>query len=179
MAYATIAGLPVQYGLYCAVVPMLVYAALVTPRPLSVSTTSSIALITGATVVAVAGDEPAAVASTLAVVVGVVFLAGGVLRLGFVADFVSDSVLARLKVGMGLVIVADQLGVRRSSGDRMSPIAATTTMAPSTGLWEVSNTGASTRTVRAARPAVKTEARRVSAPAQSFTAVCDRPPPGG
>jgi sulfate permease, SulP family len=94
MAYATIAGLPVQYGLYCALVPMLVYAALGTSRPLSVSTTSSISLITGATVVAVAADEPAAVASTLAVVVGVVLLASGVLRLGFVADFVSDSVLA-------------------------------------------------------------------------------------
>jgi SulP family sulfate permease len=110
MAYATIAGLPVQYGLYCAFVPMLVYAALGTSRPLSVSTTSSISLITGATVVAVAANEAAAVATTLAVVVGVVLLVGGVMRLGFVADFVSDSVLAGFKVGMGLVIVADQLG---------------------------------------------------------------------
>jgi sulfate permease, SulP family len=110
MAYATIAGLPVQYGLYCAFVPMLVYAALGTSRPLSVSTTSSISLITGATVIAVAADQAAAVASTLAVVVGVVLLVAGVMRLGFVADFISDSVLAGFKVGMGLVIVADQLG---------------------------------------------------------------------
>jgi SulP family sulfate permease len=110
MAYATIAGLPVQYGLYCAFVPMLVYAGLGTSRPLSVSTTSSISLITAATVVAVAADEAAAVASTLAVVVGVILLAAGVMRLGFVADFISDSVLAGFKVGMGLVIVADQLG---------------------------------------------------------------------
>jgi sulfate permease, SulP family len=109
MAYATIAGLPVQYGLYCALVPMLVYAALGTSRPLSVSTTSSISLITGATVVSVGGDAPAA-ASTLAVLVGAVLLVAGFLRLGFVSDFVSDSVLAGFKVGMGLVILADQLG---------------------------------------------------------------------
>ena len=109
MAYATIAGLPVQYGLYCALVPMLVYAALGTSRPLSVSTTSSISLITGATVVSVGGDAPA-VASTLAVLVGAVLLVAGILRLGFVSDFVSDSVLAGFKVGMGLVILADQLG---------------------------------------------------------------------
>jgi sulfate permease, SulP family len=109
MAYATIAGLPVQFGLYCAFVPMVVYAALGTSRPLSVSTTSSISLITAATLASVEGD-PATVASTLAVLVGAVLLAAGALRLGFVADFVSDSVLAGFKVGIGLVIAADQLG---------------------------------------------------------------------
>jgi SulP family sulfate permease len=109
MAYATIAGLPVQFGLYCAFVPMVVYAALGTSRALSVSTTSSISLITAATLASVEGD-PATVASTLAVLVGAVLLAAGALRLGFVADFVSDSVLAGFKVGIGLVIAADQLG---------------------------------------------------------------------
>jgi SulP family sulfate permease len=109
MAYATIAGLPVQFGLYCAFVPMVVYAALGTSRPLSVSTTSSISLITAATLGSVEGD-PTTVASTLAVLVGAVLLAAGAIRLGFVADFVSDSVLAGFKVGIGLVIAADQLG---------------------------------------------------------------------
>jgi SulP family sulfate permease len=110
MAYATIAGLPVEYGLYCALVPMLVYAALGTSRPLSVSTTSSISLITGATVATVAAGDRAAIASTLAVLVGAVLLLAGLLRLGFVADFVSDPILAGFKVGMGLVIAGDQLG---------------------------------------------------------------------
>ena len=47
MAYATIAGLPVQVGLYTALVPMVVYALLGTSRPLSVSTTTTIAILTG------------------------------------------------------------------------------------------------------------------------------------
>lgn len=48
MAYATIAGLPVQVGLYSALVPMLIYAFLGTSRPLSVSTTTTIAILTSA-----------------------------------------------------------------------------------------------------------------------------------
>ena len=46
MAFATIAGLPVQVGLYTALVPMVVYAVLGTSRPLSVSTTTTIAVLT-------------------------------------------------------------------------------------------------------------------------------------
>src|SRR5688572_24570195 len=48
LAYATIAGLPVQVGLYTASVPMVVYALLGTSRPLSVSTTTTLAILTGA-----------------------------------------------------------------------------------------------------------------------------------
>src|SRR5438309_9454934 len=48
LAYATIAGLPVQVGLYTALVPMAVYALLGSSRPLSVSTTTTIAILTGA-----------------------------------------------------------------------------------------------------------------------------------
>ncbi|MGH7168643.1 MAG: SulP family inorganic anion transporter, partial [Nitrospiraceae bacterium] len=48
MAYATIAGLPVQVGLYTAFLPMLIYAVFGTSRPLSVSTTSTIAILAGA-----------------------------------------------------------------------------------------------------------------------------------
>jgi MFS superfamily sulfate permease-like transporter len=46
MAYATIAGLPVQIGLYTALVPMVIYAVLGTSRPLSVSTTTTLAILT-------------------------------------------------------------------------------------------------------------------------------------
>lgn|SRR5262245_14541273 len=46
MAYATIAGLPVQVGLYTAFLPMVIYAALGTSRPLSVSTTTTLAILT-------------------------------------------------------------------------------------------------------------------------------------
>jgi SulP family sulfate permease len=111
MAYATIAGLPLQYGLYCALVPTAVYALLGTSRPLSVSTTSSISLLT-ATVIAETGGtaDPATVASLLAILAGGFLLAAGVLRLGFIADFISRPILDGFKVGMGLTIVASQLG---------------------------------------------------------------------
>ncbi len=111
MAYATIAGLPLQYGLYCALVPTAVYALLGTSRPLSVSTTSSISLLT-ATVIAETGGaaDPAMVASLLAILAGGFLLAAGILRLGFIADFISRPILDGFKVGMGLTIVASQLG---------------------------------------------------------------------
>ena len=48
MAYATIAGLPIQVGLYTAIVPMAIYAVLGTSRPLSVSTTTTIAILSAA-----------------------------------------------------------------------------------------------------------------------------------
>ncbi len=112
MAFATIAGLPVQVGLYTALVPMVVYAVLGTSRPLSVSTTTTIAVLTGSALGNVA--QGAAVdllvaAATLAVMVGLVLLAAGLLRLGFVANFISEPVLVGFKSGIGFVIVVDQL----------------------------------------------------------------------
>jgi high affinity sulfate transporter 1 len=113
MAYATIAGLPVQAGLYVATVPMVAYATLGTSRPLSVSTTSTISAITAAAVALTAGGDPAratAAAATLAALAGLLLLAAGVLRLGFVADFISAPVLAGFKAGTALLIAAGQLG---------------------------------------------------------------------
>ncbi|HKC51687.1 MAG TPA: SulP family inorganic anion transporter [Myxococcota bacterium] len=112
MAYATIAGLPVQVGLYTAFVPMLVYALFGTSRPLSVSTTTTIAiLVAGALSDSVqgGGGELATASATLAVLVGAMLVLASVLRLGFVANFISDPVLAGFKSGIGLVIVADQI----------------------------------------------------------------------
>ncbi|MEJ2600140.1 MAG: SulP family inorganic anion transporter [Anaerolineales bacterium] len=89
MAYATIAGLPVQVGLYTALVPMLIYALLGTSKPLSVSTTSTIAILTASELATVAaGGSPADIlvtASVLALLVGVFLLLASLLRLGFIA----------------------------------------------------------------------------------------------
>jgi len=57
MAYASIAGLPVEVGLYTALVPMLIYALLGTSRPLSVSATSTIAMLTAAELARVVGSS--------------------------------------------------------------------------------------------------------------------------
>jgi MFS superfamily sulfate permease-like transporter len=114
VAYASLAGLPVQVGLYVATVPMVVYALVGTSRPLSVSSTSTISILTaGALVDTGAADDPSravAAASLLALLVGGILAIAGLLRMGFLADFISSPVLAGFKAGMGLVIAASQLG---------------------------------------------------------------------
>lgn len=113
MAYAIIAGLPVQAGLYVAVVPMFVYAILGTSRQLSVSTTTTLAILTGSQLALVVPDgDPSkmlAAASALALLSGGFLLLAGILRLGFLANFISDPVLTGFKAGIGLVIVVEQL----------------------------------------------------------------------
>jgi sulfate permease, SulP family len=113
MAYATIAGLPLQVGLYTAIVPTAVYALLGTSRPLSVSTTTTIAILAAAELgrAAPGGDAGALIAAsaTLAVLVGAMLVLAAVLRLGFVANFISEPVLTGFKSGIGLVIVIDQV----------------------------------------------------------------------
>ena len=114
VAYASLAGLPVRFGLYVATVPMVVYALVGTSRPLSVSSTSTISILTaGALVDTGTADDPAravAAASLLALLVGGILAIAGLLRMGFLADFISSPVLAGFKAGMGLVIAASQLG---------------------------------------------------------------------
>jgi len=124
MAYATIAGLPVEIGLYTAFIPMVIYAILGTSRPLSFSTTSTIAILVAAELAVVApGRSPGELivaTATLAVLVGAFLLLAGILRMGFIANFISDPVLTGFKAGVGLVIVVDQvpklLGVHFAKG---------------------------------------------------------------
>jgi sulfate permease, SulP family len=113
MAYATIAGLPVQVGLYTAFLPMVIYAVLGTSRPLSVSTTTTLAILTGVALGEVApGGDPASLSTacaTLTLLVGAILVLAGLLHLGFVANFISEPVLTGFKAGIGLVIVLDQI----------------------------------------------------------------------
>ncbi|MDR6610133.1 SulP family inorganic anion transporter [Pseudomonas synxantha] len=113
LAYATIAGLPVQVGLYTVLVPMVIYAVLGTSRPLSVSTTTTLAILAGSALGQVSPDGDAATllaaSATLALMVGAILIVAGLLRLGFVANFISEPVLVGFKAGIGVVIVLDQL----------------------------------------------------------------------
>jgi sulfate permease, SulP family len=113
MAYATIAGLPVQVGLYTAFVPMLIYALTGSSRPLSVSTSTTLAILTGAQLSLLVPDGDAAAlqraSATLVLMVGAILLLAAALRLGFVANFISEPVLTGFKAGIGVVIVADQV----------------------------------------------------------------------
>ena len=124
MAYATIAGLPVHVGLYTAFVPMIIYAVLGTSRPLSVSTTTTIAILTASNLGQVVPSGDAAdlmrASATLTLLVGAILVLASVLRLGFVANFISEPVLIGFKAGIGLVIVLDQvpkiLGIHFAKG---------------------------------------------------------------
>jgi high affinity sulfate transporter 1 len=113
MAYATVAGLPVSVGLYTAFVPMIVYALLGTSRVLSVSSTTTLAILAGTQLGLVVPDgDPARLivaAATLTALTGALLIGASVLRLGFVANFISTPVLTGFKAGIGLVIVLDQI----------------------------------------------------------------------
>jgi SulP family sulfate permease len=113
MAYATVAGLPVAVGLYTAFVPMILYALLGTSRVLSVSSTTTLAILAGTQLgLAVPDGDPGrlvAAVATLSALVGIALLLAAALRLGFVANFISAPVLTGFKAGIGLVIVLDQV----------------------------------------------------------------------
>jgi SulP family sulfate permease len=113
MAYAAIVGLPVEVGLYTVFIPMVIYAFFGTSRPLSVSTTTTIAILTATELAMTAPNGTAAeylaAASTLAMLVGAMLVLASVFRLGFIANFISDPVLTGFKAGIGLVIVVDQV----------------------------------------------------------------------
>ncbi|MEK1897371.1 MAG: SulP family inorganic anion transporter [Rhizobium sp.] len=113
MAYATVAGLPVSVGLYTAFVPMIVYAFLGTSRVLSVSSTTTLAILTATELGLVVPDGDAgrliAATATLTALTGLLLMAASVLRFGFVANFISSPVLTGFKAGIGLVIVLDQV----------------------------------------------------------------------
>jgi high affinity sulfate transporter 1 len=113
MAYASVAGLPVAVGLYTAFVPMIIYALLGSSRVLSVSSTTTLAILAGTQLgLAVPDGDPAKLVTataTLTALVGVMLLVARLMRLGFVANFISTPVLTGFKAGIGLVIVLDQV----------------------------------------------------------------------
>jgi len=113
MAYAAVAGLPVSVGLYTAFVPLILYAFLGSSRVLSVTSTTTLAILTGTQLGTVVPDgDPAKLlvaTATLTALSGCILLACALLRFGFVANFISAPVLTGFKAGIGLVIVFDQV----------------------------------------------------------------------
>lgn len=142
MAYAMIAGLPVQVGLYTALVPMVIYAVLGTSRVLSVSTTTTLAILTAAQLGQVVPNGDAAAllnaSATLTLLVGAALLLACGLRLGFVANFISEPVLVGFKAGIGLAIVVDQvpkiLGIHFPRGTFLQNVISTVHNLPKSSL---------------------------------------------
>ena len=124
LAYALLAGLPAEVGLYASVAPLVVYALFGTSRVLAVGPVAVVSLMTAAAIGehAVAGS-PAywAVAITLAFLSGILLLAMGLLRLGFLANFLSHPVISGFITASGLLIAMSQvktiLGIRAEGHD--------------------------------------------------------------
>jgi high affinity sulfate transporter 1 len=113
MAYADLAGLPPAVGLYTILLPMAVYVLFGSSRILSVSTTTTLGILTATALkdIGAGGDAAQMVqqAALLAMLVGVLLILAGILRLGLLANFISDPVLTGFKAGIGLAIIIDQL----------------------------------------------------------------------
>lgn len=113
LAYALLAGLPPEAGLYASIVPILLYTVFGTSRVLAVGPVAVVSLMTAATIgqVAEAGTAGYAVAAlTLAFLSGGILLLMGVLRLGFLANFLSHPVISGFISASGILIAASQIG---------------------------------------------------------------------
>jgi sulfate permease, SulP family len=124
IAYAQIAQLPPQAGLFAAFGGLLGYGLFGSSRQLIVSPTSATAAISAALVAPVALGDPARfrdLSAALAILVGIVLVVLGVLHVGFVSRFISAAVQAGFMFGLGLTIIVGQvpalLGVSKGGGD--------------------------------------------------------------
>ena len=136
MAYATLAGMPPETGLYGALVAPLAYAIFGTSRQLNVGPSSTVAVLSLAIVAALAAgsEDPAtfyALTAGLAILTGAVFLVAGLAKLGFLADFMSRPVLDGFIVGLAMTIAAGQLhklfGIHETGDNFFGDIAAVVT----------------------------------------------------
>ena len=112
LAYALLAGLPAEMGLYASILPLVAYAIFGTSRALAVGPVAVVSLMTAAAVgnLALQGTaEYAAAAIVLAFLSGLMLVLMGVLRLGFIANFLSHPVIAGFITASGILIAASQL----------------------------------------------------------------------
>src|SRR5512139_977834 len=123
MAYAQMAGVPPQAGLYAAIVGMAAYAIFATSRHLKITTSSTMAIMSLAVVAPLAAGDPTAfmaLSSALAITVGIIMLVLGLMKLGFISDFLAKSVMTGYIFGVACRIAISQLpkvfGVSGGSG---------------------------------------------------------------
>jgi high affinity sulfate transporter 1 len=136
MAYAGIAGLPPQAGLYTLLAALLVYAVLGTSRHLVVQATSATAALLASSVAAALVATAAAnasdpqtyqtYASAFVLVTGVVFLAAGIAKLGFITQFLSKPVMDGFVMGIAVFVAVGQLnklfGVEKPNGNTVEKL---------------------------------------------------------
>ena len=142
LAYAGIAGVPVQNGLYVLPLSVVGYLLLGSSRHLYVGPSAAVATLSASTVALVASAstgsaEYIALTVALTLMIGVIYIAGGLARMGFVARFFARPVLEGFIVGLGLYIAIGQLpkvvGIKKPSGDTLSVLWDTIT---DVGSWQ-------------------------------------------
>ncbi len=112
LAYALLAGLPAEMGLYASILPLVAYAIFGTSRALAVGPVAVVSLMTAAAVGNLGLTDPAAIAlaaGTLAFISGAILTVMGVFRLGFLANFLSHPVIAGFITASGVLIASSQL----------------------------------------------------------------------
>jgi SulP family sulfate permease len=142
LAYATIVGVPVQYGLYTAFAALLLYPLFGTSKHLVVGPSATVGAVSAAVVAPLVGaaalgtDEAATYAAALALATAVVYIALGLLRMGWISTFLSKAVMSGFTLGFAIGIVIDQsaslLGVPGVDGSYMQQLWGTIKAIPDT-----------------------------------------------
>jgi sulfate permease, SulP family len=142
LAYATIAGVPVQFGLYTAFAALIAYAIFGTSRHMVQGPSAAVAAVSAAVVgplvgVAALGTNKAVpYTAALALTTGAVYLALGLARMGWVSNFLSRAVMGGFVLGFSIGIVIDQsyklLGVEKSEGTYWAVLVGTLQQLPDT-----------------------------------------------
>lgn len=112
LAYAMLAGLPPQVGLYASILPLIVYALFGSSRTLAVGPVAILSLMTAAAAGQIAASGTAQyieAAMILAILSGLMLLAFGLLRMGFLANFLSHPVISAFITASGIIIAASQV----------------------------------------------------------------------
>ena len=109
LAYALLAGLPPQLGIYVSIFPLIAYALLGSSRQLNVGPTAVISLMTAACIATLPPDIRLVSAAVLALMTGSMLIIAGLLRAGFVMNFVSRPVVSAYITGAALLIIISQL----------------------------------------------------------------------
>jgi len=144
LAYATLAGVPVQYGLYTAFAALLAYPLFGTSRQLVQGPSAAVCAVSAAVITPLVGASELGTSSAvgwtaaLAITTGLVYVALGLLRMGWVSTFLSKAVMSGFVLGFAIGIVIDQLhalmGVSAAGGSYAEELWNTLKAIPDTSL---------------------------------------------
>lgn len=141
LAYALLAGLPPQVGLYASILPLVAYAIFGTSRAMAVGPVAVISLMTAVAagkIAAQGSPEYIAVALLLALISGIMLLVMGLLRLGFIANFLSHPVISGFITASGILIAVSQLkhilGIKASGHNLIEMVQALLSNLPQTNI---------------------------------------------